>query len=111
MNSRATQIEQDEAILLNLFCEREEDVWRVHVRPAWLPRYLHQCFDKNGEAYPVLLDFEDLAAQMSAKGVDYEKRVATTGSVELTARGRAATVLASWLSTAFASGVRPAKGG
>ncbi|MEO6600839.1 MAG: hypothetical protein ABIQ16_13255 [Polyangiaceae bacterium] len=63
-------------------------------------------FDENGEAYPVLLDFEDLDRQMASKKAQVEKRVSRTGSVELTARGEAATALAVWLSTAFASGVR-----
>ena len=91
---------------LNLFCVQVGEVWRVHVTPAWLPRYLHQVFDENGEAFPVLLDFEDLEQQMAAKGAAFEKRVSRIGDVELTARGAAATVLAVWLSTAFASGVR-----
>jgi hypothetical protein len=91
---------------LNLFCVRVGEVWRVHVTPTWLPRYLHQVFDENGEAFPVLLDFDDLDEQMVAKGAAFEKRVSRIGDVELTARGAAATVLAVWLSTAFASGVR-----
>lgn len=110
MGSQATKIEQDSAIHLNLFCQVEGDAWRVHTRPTWLPRYLHQCFDRHGEAYPVYLDFEDLDRRMDAAGATHEKRVARTGSVELTARGQAALVLAAWLSTAFASGIRPAHG-
>lgn len=92
---------------LNLFCSVEGDAWRVHVRPTRLPRYLQHCFDESGEAYPVLLDFEDLARHMEGHGASFEKRESKAGGVELLARGASATELAIWLSTAFASGVRP----
>jgi hypothetical protein len=92
---------------LNLFCSLEGEVWRVHVRPTKLPRYLQHCFDEHGEAFPVLLDFDDLARHMAASEATFEKRVSRTGGVELLARGDAASALAVWLSTAFASGVRP----
>jgi hypothetical protein len=107
MSSQADRANPGEAqMLLNLFCTPERDAWRIHVRPTWLPRYLHRCFDEHGEAFPVLLDFEELERQMKKRGVDYEKRVSTRGDVELTARGAAAGELAAWLSTAFASGIR-----
>jgi hypothetical protein len=92
--------------VLNLFCTPIGEVWRVHVRPTWLPRYLHNVFDEHGEAYPVLLDFEDLERQMAAKKQTFEKQVTRFGGIELTAYGDAATALAVWLSTTFASGVR-----
>jgi hypothetical protein len=76
------------------------------MRPTWLPRFLDRCFDKYWEAYPVLLDFEDLDRYMQKRGVPFEKRVSTLGDVEVTARGRAANELAVWLSRALASGVR-----
>jgi hypothetical protein len=76
------------------------------VRPTWLPRCLHQVFDEDGEAFPVLLDFDDLARHMAPHQASFEKRVSKTGAVELTAHGDAATALAIWLSTAFASGIR-----
>jgi len=91
---------------LNLFCSIEGEAWRVHVRPTRLPRYLQHCFDQHGEAFPVLLDFEDLTRHMEASEAPFEKRVSRTGGVELSARGDAASALAVWLSTAFASGVR-----
>jgi hypothetical protein len=103
-NAAATQ----ETILLNVFCAQEGEAWRVYVLPTRLPRYLHQFFDRHGEAYPALLDFDDLDRFMTANGVQYEKRVARTGGVELTARGQSATFLAQWLATGFASGLRPA---
>jgi hypothetical protein len=99
--------DSDEGALLNLFFSEEGEAWRAHVRPAWLPRYLRPFFDVHGEAYPVLLDLDDLDAHMRTHGASYEKRVAVTGGVELTARGAAASELAVWLSTALASGVRP----
>lgn len=79
----------------------------MHVRPGVLPRYLQHCFDEHGEAYPVLLDFEDLSRHMEANGAAFEKRVTRLGGVELLARDDAASALAVWLATAFASGVRP----
>ena len=106
MTLKATEYQQQAALVLNLFCVPTGEVWRVHVRPTWLPRYLHSVFDEHGEAYPVLLDFEDLDRQMASKQQVFEKRVSRLGAVELTAHGDAATALAVWLSTAFASGVR-----
>ena len=107
MTSSAQTEKRNEAPLLNLFCLQEDEAWRVHVRPAWVPSYLRPVFDENGEAYPVFLDFDDLDRHMAASQASFEKRVsAPTGAVELTARGEAATALAVWLSTAFASGVR-----
>lgn len=106
MSSPTEPAATDESVLLNLFCTREREAWRVYVRPTWLPRYLHRCFDRYGEAYPVLLDFEDLDRYMQKRGVTYEKQESVRGDVELTARGRAANELAVWLSRAFASGIR-----
>jgi hypothetical protein len=68
---------------------------------------LRAFFDTHYEAYPVLLDFDDLERHMSSSDAPYEKHVTKTGSVELLAHGRAAEALAVWLSTAFSSGVRP----
>lgn len=107
MLSQTAQADPNEATVLNLFFSEEGDAWRAHVRPTWLPRYLHAFFDAHGEAYPVLLDLDDLKQHMRAHGAEYEQRVARTGGVELTARGAAAGELAVWLSTALASGVRP----
>ncbi len=106
MNLETHNGHQNTGALLNLFCVPVGEVWRVHVRPTWLPRYLHSVFDEHGEAYPVLLDFEDLERQMASKKQVFEKHVTRAGAVELTASGSAATALAVWLSTAFASGVR-----
>jgi hypothetical protein len=101
---------QDPAVqaapLINLFCCEERDGWRVYLRPTWLPRYLAQHFDEFDEAYPVYLDFEELDRRMRKGGLEYDKRVSTRGDVELTATGPAATELATWLSTGFASVMR-----
>ena len=96
----------DESVLLNLFCTPESEAWRVYVRPTRLPRYLHRCFDRHGEAYPVLLDFDDLHRYMQKRGVTYEKHESLRGDVELTARGHAANELALWLSRTLPSGSR-----
>lgn len=100
---------QKPAESLNLFCVQEDEAWRVHIDPLWIPGYLLGAFDRHGEAFPVLLDFEDLDRQMQRHGAQYEKRVSKLGDVELTAHGRSAHALAEWLSTAFASGMRPSQ--
>jgi hypothetical protein len=97
----------DSGVVLNLFCSREGEASRVYVRPGWLPRHLHQCLDDHGEAYPVELDFDDLERHMHSNGATYEKKTSSAGGVELTARARSANILAVWLATALASGVRP----
>lgn len=105
--ARPELVQQNETLLLNLFCVCEGDVWRVHSRPSgWLPGYLQHFFDRNFEAYPVLLDIDDLDRYMGKRKLTFEKRIMTTGDVELTARDDAAEALAAWLSTAFASGMR-----
>lgn len=98
--------EATETTVLDLFFSLEREAWRAHVVPTWLPRHLHAFFDEHGEAYPVLLDLEDLDRHMRAHQAPYEKRVAKTGGVQLLARGNAATELAVWLSTALVSGLR-----
>jgi hypothetical protein len=103
-----THAEQREpAEELSLYCSPMGDAWRVHVRPAWVPRYLQPYFDTHGEAYPVYIDFEDLARHMESNAAHFEKRVNRAGGVELLAREGAAESLGVWLSTAFSSGVRP----
>jgi hypothetical protein len=93
--------------LLNIFCMKEDGAWRVHVGPDWMPPGLERLFDYNGEAYPVLLDWEDLERHMESYSAEYEAHISHAGSVELTARGTgAAEALANWLATALASGVR-----
>ncbi|MFZ5893267.1 MAG: hypothetical protein ACOY0T_19565 [Myxococcota bacterium] len=91
---------------LNVFCSRCPDAWRVHAVRLQLPRYLQHCFDKYGEAVVAYLDFEDLDRHADERGVEIEKCEATTGSVELTARGNAVRILGEWLASAFSSGVR-----
>lgn len=92
--------------VLKLFCTEQEEALRVYVDAAWMPPFLRACFDKDGEAFPVLLDFEDLDRFMRKRGSEYQKNVAKLGDVELTARGRAAMDLAQWLAAAFASSFR-----
>ncbi len=110
MANTASASKPTEDVVLNVFCCRVEDDWLVMLNPDWAPQYLLHYFDSNYETYPVQLDLDDLDRTMSALGVKYTKRVATTGSVELSAQGDAADALATWLSTAFASSVRPSPG-
>jgi len=109
MIDRSQAEQREPADELSLYCSLVGDAWRVHVRPAGVPRYLRAFFDMHYEAYPVLLDFDDLERHMSSNDAPYEKHVTKTASVELLAQGRAAEALAVWLSTAFSSGVRPGK--
>jgi len=88
---------------LDIYCAKVGDAYRVHVRPTWLPDYLLDCIDEEGEAYPVYLDFEDLDQHMKRSGVEYTKRQAKTGSIQLYARDAAANVVSFWLSRAFSS--------
>lgn len=107
MNTRS-QAEQGRPVEeLSLYCSPMGEAWRVHVRPMWLPSYLQPYFDLHGEAYPVFIDFEDLAHHMQSSHAPFEKRVNRAGGVELLAHGSAAEALAVWLSTAFSTGVRP----
>ena len=106
MSAGTESTQREEGFVLNFFCTPEREAWRMYVRPTWLPRYLHRSFDKHWEAYPVLLDFEDLDRYMQKRGAAYEKRVSALGDVEVTARGHAANELAVWLSRALASGIR-----
>ncbi len=95
---------------LNVFCSPSPNGWRVHLDPAWAPAFLMHCFDKNYEAFPVSIDLEDLDRYMGYHSATYQKRIAVSGGVELTATGEAADALAAWLSTAFATGFRPRSG-
>jgi hypothetical protein len=108
MTLRAAATQNDQAETLNLFCAQEDEAWRIYLSPRWIPKYLAASLDRHGEAFPVLLDYEDLDRRMRKHGAEYEKRVSTLGDVELTANGRAAHALAEWLSTALASGMRTA---
>ncbi len=90
---------------LELFCAKTKtDAFRIHVWPGWLPGFLRKRFDKDWEAYPVYIDVDELDRQMEISGVTYHKRVSSCGSVQLTASGSAAMVLAVWLAQSFATG-------
>ena len=47
-----------ETTQLDVFCSRQDDAWRTYVWPGWIPRYLRQHLDDEGEAYPAHFDFE-----------------------------------------------------
>jgi hypothetical protein len=72
----------DEDVVLNLFCSREGEAWRLFFWPTWLPRYIHEFLDERGQVYPVELDFDDLESHMSASRAEYEKRTSKVGGVE-----------------------------
>ena len=110
MTLSKTARKPEEPFELSLFCGKVHDAWRVFVWPGWLPGFLRNCFDADGEAYPVYLDIEELDRQMETSGVEYTKIESPIGGYELTAKGDAATVLAVWLSQSFASGKRAVGG-
>jgi hypothetical protein len=91
---------------LNLFVLKEAAGWRVLLRPVGAPEYLVHSFDVHREAFPMLLDWEDLERRMAKAGAEYETRPTRLGGVELTANGKAVTPLADWVLTAIASGTR-----
>lgn len=94
-----------EDLSVSVFCTRIEGGWRVLVAPGPLPSYLAACFDRDGEAYPSDLDFEELDRQLARRSLTLEKRLSKHGSVELTAQGEAAVALSRWLANAFASAI------
>jgi len=106
MPLKAVTSEPVAAAVMNVFCSRVGDAWRVYLNPTWVPAYLLRSFDENLEAFPAQIDLDDLDQYMQFHQREYEKRVSNFGGVELTARGEAAHALAAWLSTAFASGER-----
>jgi hypothetical protein len=91
---------------LSVFCERDGSAFRLHVDPRWVPSYLTSCLDVHGEAFPVWLDFDDLQRRTEEAGATLESRKTQFGSVALLAEDGAADLLAQWLVTAMASGVR-----
>jgi hypothetical protein len=99
-----------EPLRVNAFCEREHDYWRVHVHPAGLPDYLASALDDHGEAFPLLLDFDDLDRQLGPVASQCQRHPTRLGSVELDASGDAAEAVAAWLLTSMASGFRPSQG-
>lgn len=92
--------------LVNVYCAPLRHGWMVHIKPTALPEHLAQCFDENLETRAMELDFEDLHRFMAEHDAPYEKRISSTGGVELLARGASAQFLATWLSTALFSGIR-----
>jgi hypothetical protein len=96
----------DQEVELDVFCSKVEDAYRVYVRPLWMPDHLLECFDDSGEAFPVYLDFDDLDYHMKRSGVEYTKRPSKLGSIQLYARGGAATVMTNWLVNACSSDTR-----
>ncbi|HEX9618809.1 MAG TPA: hypothetical protein VF989_01670 [Polyangiaceae bacterium] len=91
---------------LDVFCSPEGGAFRVYVRASGVPRHLARSLDIHGEAYPVVLDFQDLDRYMKEKALELVKRPSAAGGVQLVASGDAAAALSVWLSTAISSGVR-----
>lgn len=96
--------------VLKLLFTREEDAWRVYVDAPRMPRFLRACFDAEGEAFPVEVDFEDLDRHMQRRGASFKKSLSKYGDVQLEAHGQAATELSLWLVSALGSGFREPAG-
>ena len=60
------KIPVDASLRLNVFCTRDQDAWRLYVAPGSCPRVLRPLLDQHWEAYPLLLDFDDLAGFVGA---------------------------------------------
>lgn len=84
---------------LDLFLSPHGEAWRLYVGArSWAPPMLRKRMDRHGEVFPVAApDLDDLERHMWGCDAPYEKRVATTGGVELGAVGRSAVVLLVWL--------------
>jgi hypothetical protein len=95
-----------ENLRLELFCSRQADAFRAYMRPGWVPKYLLQHLDKKGEAYPVHLDFDDLARHMRESGSTIEIDRSALGGVLLVAAGSSAETLAGWLAGVFGTNIR-----
>lgn len=91
---------------LCLFCNREGEAWRIRVWPGWLPPFLRDVFDEEGEVYPVFIDMEELDRKMQASGATYAHHESPIKGFELVAKGGAATVMAQWLAQSVSSGCR-----
>jgi hypothetical protein len=96
-----------DATRLDVFCARQQDAWRIYVRRGWLPRYLRQHLDDEGEAFPAHLDFEDLDRHMLEHRAVFERQTSAASGVRLTAKGRSAEALALWLAGMFGTAMRP----
>jgi hypothetical protein len=99
--------EVTESTRIDVFCARQHDAWRIYVRPGWLPRYLRQHLDDEGEAFPAHLDFEDLDRHLLEQQAACERQTSAPGGVRLTASGRSAEALALWLAGMFGTAMRP----
>ncbi len=94
---------------LSLFCQKNEDTWKIVVGPGWVPFQLRPFLDTDFESGPLLLDFEYLEESLKKRGALCETRVSKLGDKELIAHGQDTKVLASWLGTALASGLAEVK--
>ena len=87
------------APVIDVFFSRHGDAWRLYLAPgSWAPPMLRDRTDEHGEIYPVgEPDLADLDRHMWATDAPFEKRGATTGGVQIVARGRSAVVMLVWL--------------
>jgi hypothetical protein len=86
---------------LDVFCSLQGDAYRAYFRPGWLPKYLRQHLDEDGEAYPAHLDFEDLARHVRESDATVSIERSRLGGCRLIGRGASAEVLAAWLAGVF----------
>jgi hypothetical protein len=96
---------------LDVFCSLQGDAYRAYFRPGWLPKYLRQHLDEDGEAYPAHLDFDDLERHMRECEASVEIARSKLGGLRLVGRGVGAEALAAWLAGVFGTAIRSAPGG
>jgi hypothetical protein len=95
-----------ESTRLDIFCAQHDEAWRTYVRPG-CPSSLWQHLDDEGEAFPTQLDMDDLERHMREEHATFEREESALGGFRLVAKGRSAGALATWLSGAFSTGMRP----
>lgn len=92
--------------LVELLFVEEQGAWRVFAGPTVLHGELSRLFDRHGELFPVLVDWDDFERWRSGIQANIRKHTTRAGSIEIEARGHAAELLANWLLSAVGSGVR-----
>ena len=92
---------------LTIFCRKRGEFWTVMFGPGWVPTRLIAFSDADFETAPLLLDFDYLDHCFHRESLSYHSRTSARGDVEIRASGDAAKALATWLSSALASGMAP----
>lgn len=88
---------------LRLFCQREDETYRVIVGGSWLPKRLRPFLSPTLETGPLLLDFAYLERILESRNTSCDVRRTRLSDIEITASGDGARALAKWLGSSLAS--------